>query len=250
LRTLLQYWLANNPVGTAQFGATTNVVAETAASITIPINRVGGSNGPLTATFNTADATALAGLDYTATNGVLTWLDGDVTGRSLTIPILNDGLAESNDSFSVALTGFFATNTATITILKQPILVWRATNFGTNANNSTIAGDLADPDGDGLVNLVEYALGLDPNSPSVTGLPTLGFTNGFLTLTYTHINSATDITYTPEVSADLAIWTNGPSYISESVLSSNAILQLMQARDLMPMTATPNRFMRLHVTHP
>jgi len=66
-------------------------------------------------------------------------------GKSLTIPILNDDLAESNETFSITLTGAAATNTATITILKQPIQVWRVTNFGTNANNAAIAGDLVDP---------------------------------------------------------------------------------------------------------
>jgi hypothetical protein len=216
----------------------------------IPISRIGGSTGPLTVTFNTTNVTALAGVDYVATNGVLTWVDGDATGKLLTVPILNDGLAESNETFAITLTGAATTNTATVTILKQPIQVWRATNFGTNANNATIAGDLADPDGDGVTNLLEYALGLNPNVASVSGLPAVGQTNGFLTLTYTHVNSATDISYDPEVSGDLINWNGGPLFVTQSVLASNSVFQTIQTRDLVPMGGATKRFIRLHITHP
>jgi Calx-beta domain/Hydrazine synthase alpha subunit middle domain len=250
LRTLLRFWLAGNPVGTAQFSAANYSVSETAGSLTVPINRIGGSTGPLTVTFNTTNVTALAGVDYVTTNGVLTWLDGDTTGRSLTVPILNDGLAESNEIFGIILTGAAATNTATITILKQPIQVWRVTNFGTNANNAGVAGDLADPDSDGVTNLLEYALGLNPNAANVSGLPAVGQTNGFLTLTYTRVNGATDISYVPEVSGDLANWNSGPLFVSQSVLASNSVFQTIQARDLVPLGVAPSRFIRLHITHP
>ena len=250
LRTLLRFWLVSNPVGTAQFSAASYSVSETAGGLTIPVNRVGGSTGPLTVTFNTANVTAVAGVDYATTNGILTWLDGDATGKSLAIPILNDGLAESNETFTMTLTGAGATNAATITILKQPILIWRATNFGTNANNSAIAGDLADPDGDGVTNLIEYALGLNPNSADVSGLPAVGQTNGFLTLTFTRVNSAIDITYIPEVGGDLINWNSGPSFVSQSVLASNSVFQTIQARDLIPPSAATSRFIRLHIAHP
>src|SRR5882724_5559119 len=250
LRTLLRFWLVSNPVGTAQFSAPNYSVSETAGNLTLPVNRIGGSTGPLTVTFNTANATALAGMDYVTTNGVLTWLDGDTTGRLLTIPILNDGLAESNETFAITLTGAAATNTATITILKQPIQIWRVTNFGTNANNAAIAGDLADPDGDGVTNLLEYALGLNPNVANVSGLPAVGLTNGFLTLTYTRVNSATDITYLPEVSGNLINWNNGPGFVNQSVLASNSVFQTIQARDLVPVGGAPSRFIRLHIAHP
>ena len=124
------------------------------------------------------------------------------------------------------------------------------TNFDTNANNAAIAGDLADPDNDGAVNLLEYALGLNPNAANVGSLPTVGQTNGFLTLTYTHVNSATDINYLPEVSSDLVNWNSGPLFVSQSVLASNSAFQTIQARDLVPLGAASNRFIRLHITHP
>ena len=47
----------------------------------------------------------------------------------------------------------------------KPIESWRIFQFR-SASNSGNAANLADPDRDGVPNLVEYAFGLDPFSPS------------------------------------------------------------------------------------
>lgn len=52
-----------------------------------------------------------------------------------------------------------ATISGQLTIHDSPVDRWRLTSFGANANNAAIVGNLADPDGDGIVNLSEYALG-------------------------------------------------------------------------------------------
>ena len=57
----------------------------------------------------------------------------------------------------------------------SPLETWRAAHFGADTNNPAISGDLADPDGDGLQNLLEYALDADPLVASTTaGLITMG----------------------------------------------------------------------------
>jgi poly(3-hydroxybutyrate) depolymerase len=43
-----------------------------------------------------------------------------------------------------------------------PIEAWRVAHFGASALNPDIAGDVADPDGDGVNNLLEYTSGTDP----------------------------------------------------------------------------------------
>jgi hypothetical protein len=43
-----------------------------------------------------------------------------------------------------------------------PIEAWRIAHFGASALNPDIAGDVADPDGDGVNNLLEYTSGTDP----------------------------------------------------------------------------------------
>ena len=57
---------------------------------------------PLTVNYATADSTALAGRDYTATTGALTFAPG-VTSETIRVPILDDGIVQSGLSFTLTL---------------------------------------------------------------------------------------------------------------------------------------------------
>ena len=132
-----------------------------------------------------------------------------------------------------------------------PFSAWQLAEFGTNAGNPVVSGDLADPDGDGIVNLLEYALALNPNVASVTGLPTAqtDLFCGCLSLTYTKAVSATDLTYTAEAANDPGgLWsTNG---ITLTVLGSDGVTQTNKASDAgNPIATSGKRFMHLRVTH-
>ncbi len=80
----------------------------------------------------------------------------------------------------------------------RPWEQWVSTNWPP-ATATNIAGANADPDGDHIPNVLEYALGLNPNEFSTNGLPSASLvtTNGqtYGALTYTHVKSATDLTY-------------------------------------------------------
>ena len=73
--------------------------------------------------------------------------------------------------------------------------LWRLDHFSQADLNdpskeSTIWGDLADPEKDGLGNLLEYALNGDPNQPDAASLlPQLSRSGDQLTLTYTMYRS-------------------------------------------------------------
>src|SRR5207237_528430 len=58
----------------------------------------------VTVNYATADASATAGLDYTATSGVLTFAAGE-TSKTFTVPIIGDTIFEGNETFFVSLTG-------------------------------------------------------------------------------------------------------------------------------------------------
>jgi hypothetical protein len=92
--------IAGNP-GAVQLSAPAYSVALSAGAVTVTVNRVGGSSGPAVATYGTYDGTAVAGTDYTAAFGTLTWADGDATSRTITVPI-NPGGA-GGGSFTFAL---------------------------------------------------------------------------------------------------------------------------------------------------
>jgi autotransporter-associated beta strand protein len=79
---------------------------------------------------------------------------------------------------------------------------WRATYFGANYNNAAIAGANVIAAGDGLPNLVKYALGLAATTPSTTGI-TLTKSGATWLFTYQRPAYRPDITYAVEVRPDL-----------------------------------------------
>jgi hypothetical protein len=67
----------------------------------------------------------------------------------------------------------------TLTVTDTPPVItmdsWRFANFGASAIDPSIAGDMADPDGDGYTNLDEFTFGSNPlDSTSVPGAPARG----------------------------------------------------------------------------
>lgn len=74
-----------------------------------------------------------------------------------------DASFTTTDTFTYTVSDAFGGScTQTATVCTTAIEKWRVTNFGVDAGNPAIAGDNADPNGNGIPNLVEYALGGDP----------------------------------------------------------------------------------------
>jgi bacillopeptidase F len=99
-------WLEENSgspqPGDIQFSSASYSVAEDAAGITVTVTRSGGSAGQVTVNYATADHTAVAGEDYEATAGTLTFLDGE-TSRTFTVAVLDDAVAEADEELAVIL---------------------------------------------------------------------------------------------------------------------------------------------------
>jgi hypothetical protein len=116
--------------------------------------------------------------------------------------------------------------------------------------NPAISGAMAAPAGDGISNLMKYALGMNPMVQSASGLPAggtavIGGAN-CLTFTYTKMDAATDITYVPQWSTDLVNWST--TGFTQTVLSDNGTSQQVQASILV--TGTQPVFFQLQVTMP
>ena len=201
-----------NPTGGAQlaFPSTTSVIvvdAEAALGFTNATFSVlkSGTNAiltvfcsnpnaePISVNYASADGTALAGTDYTAVSGTLSFTNGAVTNYIL-VPIINNSLIQGDRDFTVTLSGptvpgqLVSPSVATVTIkdanaglsFSSPTYsVFKngvAATIGvvrSGVTNSTVTVDYATLDGTGT-NGVDYT--------AVSG--TLVFTNGQTSLSF------------------------------------------------------------------
>ena len=142
-----------------------------------------------------------------------------------------------------------------------PIEAWRGQKFGTFANTG-LSADNADPNRNGISNLLEYALGGEPVATTSSAiLPRSSIVTQHLQLQFTRQPALTDITLTVQSSEDLTTWTNiarstngtpftillpgltiteTPSTGVQSVLLTDPVLTTDPAH--------PKRFLRVQVT--
>jgi hypothetical protein len=71
-------------------------------TLLMPVTLSGPSGGVVTVAFATADGTATAGTDYTATTGTLTFAPG-VTSQNVTVSVISDLVDEADETFFVNL---------------------------------------------------------------------------------------------------------------------------------------------------
>jgi hypothetical protein len=217
------------------------------------VTSVGGSDLSLVVNY-AISGTASNGVNYGLITNSVTC--ADAAPSNIAILPLADGVVDGDKTVVLTLLGSTAYNLAgstsdTVTIHDTPFNTWLLSEFGTNANNPAISGDLADPDHDGIVNLLEYALNLNPNVASETGLPTSKIDPACecLTLTYIKVISAVDISYTVEAASDPGgPWsTNG---LTQALLGTDGVTQTNKVSDVNnPISTAGHRFMHLKVTH-
>ena len=172
------------------------------------VTRTGGTGIPVTVPF-TIGGSAVNGSACAMISPPVVIPSGAASANVAVIPIPNN-VADGDRTVVLTLTpsGTFnigANVAATVTIHDKPADQWRLQNFGAAANAAP-AGDAADWDHDGISNLIEYALSLDPKLSDVSALPQPSLVNGYLTLSFVPNPNAIDLVYTVEGSADLITW--------------------------------------------
>ena len=114
--------------GTIQFSNTAYSVNENGTPVTaVTLNRTGGSDGGVSVTVNLTNGTATAGSDYNNSPITVNFADGETT-KTVTIPVANDTLIESTETFNLTLsnpTGGVTINstknTTTVSILDDDV---------------------------------------------------------------------------------------------------------------------------------
>ena len=219
--------------GGLQFDANSYTVSQTNVSAAITVNRVGGSTGAVQVNYATTPGTAVEGQDYVAASGTLIWSDGDANPKTFDISILNNSQGSTNKTVFLTLSNVSggaylgSPSTAVLTITNSApapsaYAIWKTTHFGDNANDPLIAGDNADPDGDGVPNILEYAFGTDPNvadlNKPVTGIV---LSNQFQ-LQFNRNLSATDLTYTAQAAFGFpGEWSNVVTFLPNTGWQTN-----------------------------
>jgi filamentous hemagglutinin len=172
---------------------------------------------------------------------------------NMTLPALGSGLAWDTSRLSVD---------GIIRILTS-IQAWRQQYFGTTIGTGD-AADLADPDSDDVVNLLEYAFGMIPTEASRHGLPEHGTVelNGqrYLTLALKRPLSVTDLSYRFRAGSNLPAQGIGSLYSYLGDVPNNAVttevlretigdgMERIVVRDNVAIGDAPARFMQVQVT--
>jgi uncharacterized delta-60 repeat protein len=158
------------------------------SSVLVTVVRTNGSTGNITVNYNTVNGTAVSGLKYLATNGVLNF-GGGQSSQSFAVSIVNTATTEGTERFSVVLsnpaggTSFAGATNATITILNTncAIAFHSATNSFTEPSNSvpgTVTIQVVRLDNTSGVSTVNYST---TNGTGVAGVNFVGVTNGTVT---------------------------------------------------------------------
>ena len=128
----------------------------------------------------------------------------------------------------------------------SPAQSWRQTHFGATAATGDAADD-ADPDGDGVVNLLERAFGGSPLTAESNLMPVVDTSAPTLSLVYRRSAAATDLSFTVQEAADLsAAWP--PAGGTSQVIEDNGTLQ--RVRFTRPLGADTRLFLRIGVGAP
>jgi hypothetical protein len=247
--------------GGLQFSSPEYGARQDSNSVTITVDRISGSSGAAQVDYaTTPDGTAVDGQDYIATSGALSWNNGETNSKTFSLTLLNNSQPGTNKTIFLTLSNatgsaYLGTpSTAVLTItntapLPTAYAMWKSNHFGTNAANPAIAGDNADPDGDGIANILEYAFGSDPNLAD-TNKPLVGtaVSNQFQ-LQFNRNLSATDLTYSAQAAFGFpADWSNVITYLPGTGWQTNTPGSTVIESD--PIGSPPDEHVQVIITDP
>ncbi|MFC0168152.1 Calx-beta domain-containing protein [Pseudoduganella danionis] len=142
-------------------------VDEAAGTATFTVLLDKATSAGFAVTYSTADGTAIAGSDYSATSGTLNFIAGE-TAKTITVPLINDAQLEGDEFFNLVLTGVSgaASNVVQLgdNVAQATIIHNDQTPVATPVLN---VAPVAGGEGDGYVDFVVTLNGAGANEVSV-----------------------------------------------------------------------------------
>lgn len=128
-------------------------------------------------------------------------------------------------------------------------ITWRTANFtSSELADASVSGPNADPDHDGVVNLLEFALGGLPKDGGSKPAPVISYEiaggERYLTLAVVKPTGLSNLNYVIKVSSDLKNWFAGDPNTVTLVDDTTTL----KVRDNIPTTSGVRRFIRLEIT--
>jgi hypothetical protein len=263
--------------GVVEFAQSDWSVDEGSASLTLTLRRLGHSTGSGNVMVSLVGGTAAAGVDFQPLASGLINFPGGVTTRTVTVTILPDANAETPETFRAVLApvggspiGIGPVAEAALTIADPPgetYATWASGRFTpAQLANPAISGPAADADGDGLINLLEYAFDGNPLAATSVPWPRSAVESVPDEEVLHHVvrfarrQNAVDLTYLVQRSSDGITWQDGAKLSPTESISTPGLVQLVSAagspielrviRDGAPVIPGGGAWLRLKVTSP
>jgi glucose/arabinose dehydrogenase len=151
-RTVLVTIVDDDSPATISLSAAAASVAEGIGNVNLTVQRSGNVDSTATVNYATNNGTAIAGSDYAASTGTISFAAGQ-TSQTIAIPIIDDAAVENSETFSVTLSNptggasLGGQTTASITILDNDLALGNLTRqTAVSGLNQPIAIDWT-PDG-------------------------------------------------------------------------------------------------------
>jgi hypothetical protein len=89
--------------GSLQFDGAERVVTESAGTLRLAVQRVGGGDGPASVRWAANGGTATKGADYLQGTGLLVWAAGDTAAKNIEVMVTDDKEAEGQETLRIVL---------------------------------------------------------------------------------------------------------------------------------------------------